>query len=135
MAELTAGLSAVTSLTVTEETTAAVVGSGSLAVLATPVLVAEMEKAACAALKGRLDEGSTTVGSRVSVDHLAPTPVGAEVRVKATLTSVDERMLAFSLEAEDCGGVVARGSHTRVIVCAQRFLEKAGRRTTPCKHV
>lgn len=131
MAELTAGLSAETTLTVTEELTAASVGSGSLAVLATPMLAAAMEKAACMALEGRLDEGVTSVGTQISVDHLAPTPVGGTVKVRALLTSVDERMLSFTAEAEDDAGPVGRASHTRVLVKGGRFMEKAAKRIKP----
>jgi predicted thioesterase len=106
--------------------TAASMGSGDLDVLATPVLVAVMEAAACDALASMLPAAETTVGVRIEVRHRAPTPIGATVRARATVTSVEGARVAFEIAAEhDVDGVVtAIGSatHTRVIVERQPFL-------------
>lgn len=108
--------------------TAAVVGSGDLPVLATPIVVALMEEAACAAIAGALPDGSTTVGIHLDVRHTAPSPVGAVIRATATLTEVDGRRLAFEVSAEHerASGVteVARGTHARVIVDRSTFLAR-----------
>ncbi len=128
MTELQVGLSATVTLEVTGANTAEAMRSGSLAVLATPALVCATEEAACAAIDGQLEEGQTSVGSHVAVDHLAPTVVGGVVRVRATLTAVEGRLLSFSMEAVDGAGTVGIGNHTRVLVMGGRFMEKARRR-------
>ena len=125
MAELKAGMTAEIKVEVTEENTASAVGSGSLRVFATPMLIAAMEKAACAAIAMGLGEGETSVGTKVDVEHLAPTPVGGTVLVRASLVEVDGRSLTFEVEARDEAGLVGRGKHKRFIVNADRFMEKA----------
>ncbi|MBV9328896.1 MAG: thioesterase family protein [Chloroflexi bacterium] len=102
------------------------VGSGSLDVLATPWLVALMERAACAAVEGRLDgPKQTTVGTRLDVRHLAPSPAGVLVRARAELTEVDGRRLVFRVEAFDPHERIGEGSHERVIVDATRLQTRA----------
>jgi fluoroacetyl-CoA thioesterase len=117
--------------TVTDDDTAVALGSGSLAVLATPRLLAWCEAATCAALEAALAEGETSVGTRVQLEHLAASPVGAEVEVTAETTYVDGRLRRFSVAARHVrdGKVVASGEVTRVVVDAQRFLA----RTTPSR--
>lgn len=111
--------------TVTAEDTALAVGSGSLPVLGTPRLLAWCEAATCAAVDPTLDEGSTSVGTRVSLEHLAASPVGQEVEVSASATYSDGRLHRFTVAARHVGGngkVVASGEVTRVVVDADRFL-------------
>lgn len=105
--------------------TAQEVGSGSLLVYATPCMVALMEGAACNALKGKLAEGETSVGTRMDVQHLAATPVGMEVRAESRLTAVDGRRLTFEITAFDEAGEIGKATHERVVVKTERFLEKA----------
>ena len=109
---------------------AAAVGSGSLAVLATPWLVAVMEAAACAALEGSLAEGQTSVGTVVEVRHLAPTPSGVTVRATAEVTEVDGRRVVFRVEAFDPAEKVGEGRHERAIVDGQRLLARAASKQT-----
>ena len=80
---------------VTENKTALSVGSGSLAVYATPSMLALIEKAACEALKGVLDEAETTVGTLLNVKHIAATPVGMQVSATAELIEREGRRLVF----------------------------------------
>jgi len=82
---LATGLRGEARLRVTDGDTARALGSGSVDVLGTPRVVALVEEAACRALDNRLDDGTTSVGMRVRVDHLLPTPVGAEVVAEAVL--------------------------------------------------
>jgi fluoroacetyl-CoA thioesterase len=112
--------------TVTDEDTAAAVGSGSLPVLGTPRLLAWLEAATCASLEPTLDEGSTSVGTRMQVEHLAASPVGAEVEVSASSAYVDGRLHRFTVSARDTttGKVLAAGEITRVVVDAERFLSR-----------
>lgn len=99
--------------TVTEADTAAHVGSGSLPVLATPVLIAWMEAAACGCCAGLMEEGTTSVGTEMNMRHTAASPVGMKVTVTAELTAVEGRILSFKVYAEDTAGAIGEGSHTR----------------------
>jgi len=118
------GLRGEARLVVTEADTAIAVGSGDVAVLGTPRLVALFEQATIDALRGTLDEPQTSVGMRVQVDHLQPTPVGAEIVVEAQLEKVEGRRMTFTVSASDHGGLVAAGKVTRVTVDRDRFLGK-----------
>jgi fluoroacetyl-CoA thioesterase len=119
------GLEETAQETVRGESTAAEMGSGDVEVLATPAVVALVERVAVSAVAGALEPGSTTVGARMELDHLAPTPVGAMVTATARLAEVDGRRLTFSFEVTDSGGLVARGTHIRVLVNRDTFLEAA----------
>jgi predicted thioesterase len=120
------GLSAEVSLTVGDPDTAVAMGSGSVAVLATPRIVALCEEAACLALETQLKPEQTSVGMSVQLDHLAPTPVGGKVTAEATLEKVHGRRLVFTVSVNDRRGLVAAGRVTRVLVDVGRFMEKAG---------
>ncbi|MCP2260374.1 putative thioesterase [Streptoalloteichus tenebrarius] len=117
------GLRATVELVVDRSDTAGAVGSGDVPVLATPRLLALAEAATVAALAGRLAPATTSVGHRVELEHLLPTPVGGRVAVLATLVEVDGRRLRFEVRAVDGRGeLVARGVITRVVVDRERFL-------------
>jgi fluoroacetyl-CoA thioesterase len=119
------GLEETAQETVTSDMTAGDMGSGDVPVLATPAVVALVERVAVAAVAGALEPGSTTVGAHMEVDHLAPTPVGALVSATARLETVEGRRLRFTFEVSDPAGVVARGTHIRVLVNRDAFLEAA----------
>jgi predicted thioesterase len=119
------GLEETVQETVTPEMTASGLGSGDVTVLGTPAVLALVERVAVAAVAGSLEPGSTTVGARVELDHLAPTPVGALVSASARLDTVEGRRLTFSFEVSDPGGPVARGTHLRVLVGREAFEESA----------
>lgn len=119
------GLSAEVTLTVTEADTAIAIGSGTVPVLATPRVVALCEATSLKAVEDELEPGTTTVGMRVQLDHLAPTPVGQTVSCEATLESMAGRRVTFTVSVNDARGLVAAGKITRVIVDVERFLEKA----------
>jgi predicted thioesterase len=123
--EISVGLTAEVGTLVEAEDTALSVGSGDLRVYATPCMVALMEGAACEALQGFLSNEQTTVGTEISVSHLSATPVGMEVTAKATVTSVEGKVITFSVEAFDEAGKIGEGTHKRVIISSQRFLDKA----------
>jgi fluoroacetyl-CoA thioesterase len=114
--------------TVTDDDTAAALGSGSLAVLGTPRLLAWLEAATCAAIGPSLAEGSTSVGTRVAVEHRAASAVGAEVEVTASTSHVDGRLHRFTVAATQARDhtVVATGEITRVVVDVDRFLSRLG---------
>ena len=119
------GLSASAKLVVTDADTAIALGSGDVPVLATPRLIALAEEAAIESIAGQLDDGTTSVGYRVQLDHLAPTAIGGEVTAEATLETVESRRLTFRVSASDSRGLVAAGRITRVVVDRERFLDKA----------
>ncbi|MFT4010499.1 MAG: hotdog domain-containing protein [Nocardioidaceae bacterium] len=123
---LTHGSTATLRFTVTDADTAHTVGSGDLDVLGTPRLLAWLEAATCAAVSDDLADGSTTVGTRVSLEHLAASPVGAVVEAQATVVHLDGRLLRFEVVARDAGSgkVVGHGEVTRVVVDAERFLAR-----------
>jgi len=96
-------------------------GSGLVDVLATPVLVGFCEEASRMMVEPGLDPGQKTVGTHVSLDHLAATPLGMMVRVQARLAEIDRRRLHFEIEAYDDVELVGRATHDRFIVDAERF--------------
>ena len=122
--EITVGMKGIAQTVVEREDTAQEVGSGSLLVYATPCMVALMEGAACEAIAQALVEGQTTVGTALNIEHISATPVGLEVRAEATVTSVDGKVISFEVHAFDEAGEIGRGSHTRVVVNSQKFLDK-----------
>lgn len=111
-------------MNVTKDKTAAVVGSGLLEVFATPAMIALMEQTASESVMGMLEDGTTTVGTKINVDHLSATPVGMEVYCISTLTAVDGRKLCFEIEAFDDEGLIGRAYHERFIVASERFMQK-----------
>lgn len=123
--EITIGMKGQVSTLVEREDTAAEVGSGSLMVYATPCMVALMEGAACDAIEEALSETQTTVGTELNIQHVSATPVGLEVRAEAEVIAVDGKVITFQVSAYDEAGEIGKGTHKRVIVSSQRFLDKA----------
>jgi fluoroacetyl-CoA thioesterase len=119
------GLTARVELTVTDSDTAQALGSGDVPVLGTPRVLALAEAATVAATATRMTPGMTTVGTRVELDHRAPTPVGRTVVAVAQLAKVDGRRLLFEVVVTDGPTTVAEGRVERVLVDRQRFVEKA----------
>ena len=111
--------------TVTREMLADAVGSGSLRVYATPMAAALCENAAAALAQEYVDDGCTTVGTMLCVEHTSPTPVGGHVRAKPVLTGIDGRKFSFSLTVCDDAGEIMRGTHERVSVKSESFQKKA----------
>lgn len=122
---ITKGLRGTNEVSVSAEDTASAMGSGTLDVLATPRIAAWMEMTAWKSLGDELEEGKSTVGTLLSLEHLAPTPVGAAVRCESLLEEINGRELTFTLSAFDNSGLIAQASHKRVIIDNERFLKKA----------
>lgn len=104
--------------------TAETMGSGDMPVLATPALVALMENAAMMACRPLCQEGDTTVGSSIHVEHLKPSPVGAKVMATATIVKHEGRRIDFTIEAHQGDLLIGTATHTRFIVSRERFLSK-----------
>lgn len=121
------GATAELTFVVTEADTARALGSGDLPVLGTPRVLAWLEAATCAAIAGELPEGSTSVGTRVDLEHLAASPIGRSVRVEAVVTGAVNRSVTFAVRAcHSDGAVVVQGTVGRVVVDSTRFLARIG---------
>ena len=123
--ELPLGKAASVSVTVDESNTAKEMKSGSLPVFATPSMIALMEQAACDCLADYLTDGQTSVGSSISVEHTAASPLGTKITATATIDSVSGRRIDFTVTAADGVGEIGKGKHSRVIVDLDRFMKKA----------
>ena len=121
---LAIGLTTEVSQTVTEERTARHLGSGSLRVFATPSMVQFIEEN-CHKLAARfLAPGKSTVGVSLQIQHLAPTPVGQHVTVRAEITQLEGNLITFRAEVSDEAEVVGRAEHVRAIIDVERFLKR-----------
>ena len=118
------GLKGEARLVVGNTDTSVAMGSGDVEVLGTPRLVALFEQATIDALRGVLETGQSSVGMRVQVDHLQPTPVGAEIVAEASLDKIEGRRMTFTVTASDSGGLVAAGKVTRVVIDVDKFMSK-----------
>ncbi len=125
MKQLTKGITGTSELTVSEKELAVNVGSGSLEVLATPVMVMLMEKAACTCISDFLEGDETTVGTEMNVKHISATPKNMKVCAEAELLEINGRELVFSVKAYDEAGDIGEGIHKRFLVYGEKFTAKA----------
>ena len=123
--DITVGMKGEVSTLVEREDTAREVGSGDLLVYATPCMVALMEGAACEAIADALSDTQTTVGTALNIEHISATPVGLEVRAEAEVMEVEGKVITFAVRAFDEASEIGKGTHKRVIVNSQKFLDKA----------
>jgi fluoroacetyl-CoA thioesterase len=120
------GLRGEARMVVSEADTARALRSGSVDVLGTPRLIALCEEASVAAIAPDLAPGTTTVGMKVRIDHLQPSPIGARVVAEAMVEKVEGRRITFTVSASDGRGLIAVGRVVRVIVDVNLFLAKCG---------
>jgi fluoroacetyl-CoA thioesterase len=123
-AKLVVGMVGSESTVVRRELTVAHFHADMPEVFGTPYMIYLMEVAASKAIAEHLPEGWVSVGYEVNVKHLAATPVGRTVTAKATLTSVDGRMVAFAVEAHDGVALIGGGTHVRAVIDRARFEQK-----------
>ena len=128
---LTPGTALELTFPVTETLTAKTVGSGTLDVLATPVMIARMEQAAWTAVAPSLSPEEGTVGTWMNVKHLSATHFGVVVSCGVDVRLVEVSLLVFRVTAQDSQGLVGEGIHERVIVQNDRFLTKAQKKRNP----
>ncbi|MFN2463773.1 MAG: thioesterase family protein [Candidatus Dormibacteria bacterium] len=114
------------SRTVTEAMSARHLGSGTVGVLATPAMISMMEGASMQCSQPYLDEGQTTVGYIVNIRHLAPTPIGAEVRTRSEVRAVDGRKITYAVATYQGDQKVGDGEHVRVVIESSAFVDGAG---------
>ena len=111
---------------VTRENTAESLGSGALPVFGTPYLAAMMENAAYTLMQRSLPEGRTSVGTRLDISHVSPSPIGMRVRAEARVTAISEngKIIDFEVAAYDEAGLIGEGTHQRAVVNTERFMSK-----------
>ena len=112
-------------LKVTENELAVNVGSGSLEVFATPVMVMLMEKSACNCVAEYMENDETTVGTELNVKHVSASPVNSDITAEAELTEVNGREFTFTVKAYDNAGLIGEGTHKRFLVFGEKFTAKA----------
>ena len=124
---LTPGMSGTSETTVTEAMLACTVGSGTVSVFSTAMMVAWMEGTAVDVVQAKLEDGQTTVGTGITVSHVAATPLGMRVRFAAELTAVSAngKGLSFKVAAYDEAGLIGEGTHERVVVDREKFESRA----------
>lgn len=125
---VTVGMKFRTEDTVTQDNTALSAGSGTLPVFATPFMCALMEKAAWMAIAPGLNEGESSVGTKLSISHLSASPVGLKVWAESEVTCVDGKKIEFKVTAGDEKGLIGEGTHERFIITDDRFLAKAAKK-------
>lgn len=128
LARITPGLLGSAALVVGPEHTAPFIGSGRIAVLATPVMINVIEAAALAAVENLLPPGHQSLGIHLDVSHVAATPVGLRVNATAEVLRVEGRTITFRVEASDEFEPIGGGTHQRVVVSVARFDERVQRK-------
>ncbi len=128
LARITPGLTGTAEIVVGPEHTAPFVGSGRIAVLATPVMINLIEAAALAAIEHLLPAGHQSLGIRLDVSHTAATPIGVRVTATAEVLSLENRTVTFRVEARDAFEPIGGGSHQRIVVSVARFDERVQRK-------
>ena len=128
LARITPGLTGTAEIVVGPEHTAPFVGSGRIAVLATPVMINVIEAAALAAIEHLLPAGHQSLGTRLDVSHTAATPIGVRVTASAEVLSLEGRIVTFRVEARDEFEPIGGGTHQRVVVSVARFDERVQRK-------
>lgn len=121
------GLKHTSELIVTDAVTALAMGSGDMAVLATPALMALMENAAMLAIAEVLPEGCTSVGGHIESSHLRPSKIGDKITAIAEVTRVEGKKVEFKVAAYSGDTLLGEGTHLRFIVDKERFMSKLGK--------
>lgn len=118
------GITKTQTIVVTEDMTAAKLGSGLLPVYATPSMIALMENTAAGSVEEFLGEGMGTVGTLINVKHLSATPIGGKVTCESKLIEVDRKRLVFEVKASDEAGLIGEGTHERFIIDNKKFMDR-----------
>lgn len=125
---ITVGLKGLAETVVKESLTAKAACSGALPVFGTPYLCCLMEEAAWRSIAPHLEEGQSTVGTKLNISHDSATPVGMRVWAESEVTQVDGKRIVLKVAAYDEKGPIGQGTHERYIVTNERFLAKAARK-------
>lgn len=125
---VTVGLKGRAETVVTDANTAQAACSGALPVFGTPFMCALMEEAAWKSIAPHLEEGQSTVGTRLDISHDSATPVGMKVWAESEVTEADGKRLVLKVAAYDERGLIGQGTHERFIITSERFLAKTARK-------
>lgn len=125
---ITVGLKGRAETVVNDANTAQAACSGALPVFGTPFMCALMEEASWKSVAPHLEEGQSTVGTRLEVSHDSATPVGMKVLAESEVTQVDGKRIVLKVAAYDEKGLIGQGTHERFIVTDERFLAKCARK-------
>ncbi len=109
---------------VTPDLTAPHVGSGSMAVYATPSMAGLVENTCTTMVEASMEEGQTTVGVDLHIRHLAPTPVGHTVRIRAEVVDVDGSIITFKAQLWDEVELIGEADHKRAVIDVERFMQR-----------
>lgn len=109
---------------INDNETADLLGSGLLEVFATPALVAFVENTCWKSIDEFLEEGQTTVGTNITLDHLKANLPGDEITCFSEIVEIDGKKIVFEFEVKNIDKLIAKGSHTRFIVDSEKFMEK-----------
>ncbi|MBQ4128996.1 MAG: thioesterase family protein [Ruminococcus sp.] len=121
---LNTGIKNTITITVNNDKTAKAMGSGTLDVFATPAMVALMEQTAAESVQPFLDEGVTSVGTKINVEHLSADPLGIEITCESELSEIDGRKLCFEIICSDKCGIVGKAYHERFLIKSESFMNK-----------
>lgn len=119
------GIKNIIEIKVTDKNTAATIGSGALNVFATPAMIALIEETAWKSVEPYLKSGESTVGTKLNISHISPTPIGMIVRCETELIEVNGRCLKFEANVYDAIGSIGKGIHERFIISSDKFQAKA----------
>lgn len=108
----------------TEDLTASHIGSGSVRVFATPMMIALMERTSRMSVKPYLEDGQETVGTKVDVTHVSSTPVRLKVWCESEVVDIDRRRIVFKVAAYDEKGLIGEGTHERFVIDVAKFQAK-----------
>ena len=120
---LKVGLSHTKEITIDEARCIGFMGKEGM-VYATPRMVSDVEYACRDWLLQHLDEGEDSVGAHVSIDHLAPTPLGLKVTIELSVAEVDRRKVVFRFSVKDPVEECGRGTHVRFVVETAKTRER-----------
>ena len=122
--ELKIGIKNSKEMIVTKELCADAWGSGGLQVYATPAMIALMEQTAWASVEPCMEEGRSTVGTKLDVSHLSASPVGSRITSESEIIEIDGRRLIFRVRASDDAGLIGDGLHERFIINVDKFMAR-----------
>ena len=128
--DLSVGMSLEEHFTVGEADSAVNLGSGSLRVFGTPAMIAYVEQTSRTLIEPTLPEAHTSVGTEMKMTHLAPTPIGCDIKVRAVISKINGRMIEFKAQVWDPIELIGEAEHTRVIIEIDRFMTRVNKKTS-----
>ena len=126
---LSPGMNIEDSTVVTEDDLALHLGSGALKVYATPAMVRFIELTCRKLIEPKLPASQSTVGVDIHVKHLAPTPLGGKVRVRAEIIEIEGNLIRFQAEVWDTEEKIGEAEHQRAVIDIARFQKRVAQKS------